>query len=312
MNKLVSVIIPTYGGAEYLKRCVDSVLAQTYQNIEVIVVDDNGMGTPNQLLTQKVMEGYKDEPHVKYICHEVNINGSAARNTGFRNSNGEYICLLDDDDEYYPEKVERQVNNLDANPNCGLTYCQREMYVNGKLTSVKHAMKSDNYLFDLLIHKVGISSGTLMVRRNIWEQIGGFDESLRRHQDYEFTARVASVCDIYPDDFLGLKKNMIGRNNAKDYKQAFEFRKKYIERVQPLFYKLDDNQKRIVIETNYLGIACQALSCGDLKTFFKICNYTHLKMSGLKFLVSYYAKSLKTKFRKFGLKIIHLYSFYLR
>lgn len=297
MNKLVSVIIPTYGGGEYLKRCVESVLAQTYSNIEVIVVDDNGLGTPIQLLTQKVMQEFKDDTRVKYVCHEINKNGSVARNTGFRNSKGEYICLLDDDDEYYPEKVERQVNDLDTNLNCGLTYCQREMYVNGKRTTVKHAIKSDNYLFDLLTHKVGISSGTLMVRRSVWEEVGGFDESLRRHQDYEFTARVASVCNIFPDDFLGLKKNMIGRNNAKNYSQAFEFRKKYIEKVQPLFCKLNDDQKRIVIETNYLGIAAQALSSGDFKTFFRICCYTHLKLSGLKFFVSYYGKSLKTKFR---------------
>lgn len=295
MNKLVSVIIPTYGGGQYLYRCVDSVLAQTYQDIEVIVVDDNGLGTPNQLLTQKVMDEYKDEPRVKYICHEVNKNGSAARNTGFGNSFGEYICLLDDDDEYYPEKVERQVNDLDANLDCGLTYCQREMYVNGKRTSVKHAIKSDNYLYDLLIHKVGISSGTLMVRRSVWEQIGGFDESLRRHQDYEFTARVAAVCDIYPDDFLGLKKNIIRRNDAKNYKQAFEFRKKYIETVQPLLDKLDEKQKKFVIESNYLGIAAQALSGGDIKTFFRICKHVHVGMSGFKFFLAYFRTFLKKR-----------------
>lgn len=295
MNKPVSVIIPTYGGGQYLNRCVDSVLAQTYQNIEVIVVDDNGLGTPNQLLTQDVMQEYKGDTRVKYVCHEINKNGSAARNTGFRNSKGEYICLLDDDDEYYPEKVERQVNDLNSNSNCGLTYCQREMYVNGKRTSVKHAIKSDNYLFDLLTHKVGISSGTLMVRRSIWEQIGGFDESLRRHQDYEFTARVASVCNIFPDDFLGLKKNMIGRNNAKNYNQAFEYRKKYIEKVQPLLERLDEKQRRIVIETNYLGIAAQALGDGDFKTFFNIYKSNNWGISGVKYFVSYFVKFLKIK-----------------
>lgn len=297
MNKFVSVIIPTYGGGAYLKRGVDSVLAQTYQSIEVLVVDDNGLGTLNQLLTQNVMQEYESDSRVKYICHEVNKNGSAARNTGFSYSNGEYICLLDDDDEYYPEKVERQVNDLNTNPHCGLTYCQREMYVDGKKTNVKHAINSDNYLFDLLTHKVGISSGTLMVRRAIWEQVGGFDESLRRHQDYEFTARVASVCDIYPDDFLGLKKNMIGRNNAKSYSQAFEYRKKYMEKVQPLIAKLDEKQKRTVVEQNYLGIAAQALSGGDYKTFLSICRHVHLGLSGVKYFVSYFGTFLKIRLK---------------
>ena len=98
---LVSVVIPTYGGAEFLKRCVDSVLSQTYPNIEIIVVDDNGLDTPNQLLTAKVMAEYNNNASVKYVCHKVNINGSAARNTGFKNSKGEYIALLDDNREVY-------------------------------------------------------------------------------------------------------------------------------------------------------------------------------------------------------------------
>lgn len=297
MNKLVSVIIPTYGGGEYLKSCVDSVLAQTYSNIEVIVVDDNGLGTPNQLLTQGIMQEYEADTRIKYVCHEINKNGSAARNTGFSHSRGEYICLLDDDDEYYPEKIERQVNDLNVNQHCGLTYCQRDMYVNGKRTTVKHAIHSDNYLFDLLTHKVGISSGTLMVRRNIWKQVGGFDESLRRQQDYEFTARVAAVCEIYPDDFLGLKKRMTYRNNAKTFAKDFEFRKKYMEKVQPLMANLNEKQKREVIENNYLVIAAKALSGGDYKTFFNICKHVHLGITGVKFFLDYILVSVKTKLR---------------
>ena len=93
IKNLVSVIIPTYGGAEYLSRCVDSVLAQTYANIEIIVVDDNGLNTPKQKETASVMSKYSSLKNVKYVCHEVNINGSAARNTGVKNSDGEYIAF---------------------------------------------------------------------------------------------------------------------------------------------------------------------------------------------------------------------------
>jgi len=96
MEKFVSVLIPTYGGGQYLHRTIDSVLAQTYPHFEVIVIDDNGVGTENQKKTQAVMEQYKDESRVIYICHEVNRNGSAARNTGFAHSKGDYICLLDE------------------------------------------------------------------------------------------------------------------------------------------------------------------------------------------------------------------------
>ena len=114
MNKLVSVIIPTYKRPETLKRAVDSVLNQTYENIEVIVADDNGIGTEFGLATEAVMKEYASDPRVKYVQHEVNINGSAARNTGFRASSGDYIMLLDDDDEFTPVKVKAQVEKLES------------------------------------------------------------------------------------------------------------------------------------------------------------------------------------------------------
>lgn len=296
MNKLVSVLIPTYGGGQYLRRTVDSVLAQTYPHFEVIVIDDNGMGTENQKKTQAVMEHYKDEKRVVYVCHEVNRNGSAARNTGFSHSKGDYICLLDDDDEFTPEKLERQVAGLEQHPECGLTYCTREMYVNGKRTGVKRALPSDDFFFDLVTHRRGISSGTLMVRREVWQQLNGFDESFLRHQDYEFTARVAAAYPVWPQDFIGLKKYMVGRNNAKDYQQAFEYRKAYIEKVTPLMSRFNAKQRRKVIEANYLALAMKAFFKGDFKTWRDIYRYAKPGLWGYTYMLKYALKAITKKF----------------
>lgn len=295
MNKLVSVLIPTYGGGQYLRRTVNSVLAQTYPHFEVIVIDDNGVGTENQKKTQAVMDAYKDESCVMYVCHEVNRNGSAARNTGFAHSKGDYICLLDDDDEFTPEKLERQVAGLEQHPECGLTYCSREMYVNGKLTGRKRALLSDNYLLDLVTHRLGISSGTLMVRRSVWEVLGGFDENLLRHQDYEFTARVAATYPILPLDFIGLKKYMVGRNNAKDYQQAFEYRKAYIEKVTPLMSRFNAKQRRKVIETNYLSLAMRAFYRGDIKIWLTIYRYVKPGLWGYTYMLKYALKAMEKR-----------------
>ena len=109
MQQLVSIIIPTYNGADKICAAVDSVLNQTYENIEVIVVDDNGEGTENQRLTAKAMEKYRDNPKVQYLVHKVNKNGSAARNTGIRASKGEFLGFLDDDDLFLPEKTQKEV-----------------------------------------------------------------------------------------------------------------------------------------------------------------------------------------------------------
>jgi glycosyltransferase involved in cell wall biosynthesis len=295
MKKLVSVLIPTYGGGDYLQRTVDSVLAQTYSTFEVIVIDDNGLGTENQKKTQAAMDYYKDDNRVIYLCHEVNRNGSAARNTGFAHSKGDYICLLDDDDEYTPEKLERQVEALELYPECGLTYCSREMYVNGKLSSVKRALPSDDYLFDLVTHRRGISSGTLMVRREVWLQLNGFDESFRRHQDYEFTARVAGSFKIIPLDFVGLKKYMVHRNNAKNLYEAFGYRTQYMHTVMSLISSYTAQQRRQVIEANYMSLAAKALSRGDVKTCVAIYQYVKPGLWGYTYLIKYAMKAIRAK-----------------
>lgn len=296
MNKLVSVLIPTYGGGQYLQRTVDSVLAQTYPHFEVIVIDDNGVGTENQKKTQAVMDAYKDESRVMYLCHETNRNGSAARNTGFAHSKGDYICLLDDDDEYTPEKLERQVEGLEQHPECGLTYCSREMYVKGKQTGVKRALPSDDFFFNLVTHRRGISSGTLMVRRSVWEALDGFDESFRRHQDYEFTARVASRYPILPLDFVGLKKYMLGRNMAGEPRKVFPIKKQYMATIEPLMSHFTAKQRRKVIEANYLSLAMKAFFKGDIKTWRAIYRYAKPGLWGYTYMLKYALKAITKKF----------------
>ena len=203
MINLVSVIIPSYGGGQYLARTIDSVLNQTYPNIEIIVVDDNGVGTSNQLSTQKVMQKYDTNEKVKYVCHEVNKNGSAARNTGFRHSSGKYIALLDDDDEYLSEKIEHQVADIEKlDDSYALVYCGNEV-VYGEDVKIKPKTKSGHLFYEVMMHEVTIGSDSLLIRRSVWEELNGFDESFRRHQDYEFTARAAHKYKVYAEDFIG-------------------------------------------------------------------------------------------------------------
>src|SRR5699024_12674415 len=99
MNKiesepLVSVIIPTYGQPTNLITSINSVLDQDYSAVEIILVDDNNPDTDARLKTEKLMfENFNEISNVKYLKHEVNKNGSAARNTGFKYSHGKYICF---------------------------------------------------------------------------------------------------------------------------------------------------------------------------------------------------------------------------
>ena len=112
-SPLVSVIIPTYKRPDMIARAIDSVLNQTYKNIEIIVVDDNDPSFWERKATAEVMNQYESNLKVTYIQHECNRNGSVARNTGWRHAKGMYITFLDDDDEISPRKIQVQVECLE-------------------------------------------------------------------------------------------------------------------------------------------------------------------------------------------------------
>ena len=245
MSELVSIIIPTYKGHRYVGRAIKSVQNQTYSNIEIIVVDDNGMGSEEQIKTQKVLEPFLTDERIHYVVHNVNKNGSAARNTGVRNSKGKYIALLDDDDEYLPEKIQMEVNAFsEMDDSWGMVYCSSD-----KNACIQK--KSGDLLYDLLLHTVVIGSNSFLVRRQIWETLDGFDESFKRHQDFEFTARVAAICKIKGLNECGFIYNAdIGRNKAKNIEQLKEHRAHYINKMLPLIRRFQEDEQKIIICSN--------------------------------------------------------------
>ena len=253
---LVSVIIPTYGGGEYLKRCVDSVLAQTYTAVEVVVCDDNGVGSEGQLRTAKVISAYTGNPRVIYVCHEHNINGSAARNTAFRHSKGEYIALLDDDDEFLPDNIDAHVKVLKTLPDdYALTYCSgKDVYNDGKEIKVMRKTFTGQDLYAILMHRVVISSTSLVIRRSCWETLGGFDESFRRHQDWEFTARVMANYKVKALDHIGYVRYRYQRNNASAPEKRKAFMDHYLEKMMPYIKTLPLSQQRDILVSNRLQL----------------------------------------------------------
>lgn len=208
MSKLVSVIIPTYNRPETVKRAVDSVLNQTYDNIEVIVCDDNGIGTEAGIKTANVMSEYSENAKVKYVQHEVNINGSAARNTGFRASRGDYVMFLDDDDEFLPEKVSTQLARMESlDESWGACYADYiKISEDGKSIIAKSKEKCEGeLLIEELKRNLFISAGSnLMIRRFVVEEIGGFDETFVRNQDQEFLVKILKKYKLAYAPVLGL------------------------------------------------------------------------------------------------------------
>lgn len=127
MSELISTVITTYARPFTLRRAIDSIISQNYKNLEIIIVDDNkDMQVREEV--KEIVSSYSD-PRLILICNNKNLGGALSRNVGIKASNGDYIAFLDDDDEYYPDKITKQyelMKNSD-NPKLALVYCYCEM-----------------------------------------------------------------------------------------------------------------------------------------------------------------------------------------
>jgi glycosyltransferase involved in cell wall biosynthesis len=182
----VSVVIPTYNRAELLQQAIDSVLAQTFADFEVIVVDDASTDETGAVATAI------DDDRIRYIRHEQNRHGAAARNTGIEAARGEYVAFLDDDDEWYPEKLAKQVAVMEDSPaDVALVYCWAEVYDGDERINVRRPdLAGDIFEQTLTGNPIGATS-TLLLRTDALVDIGGFDESLHRGQDSDLIRRVS-------------------------------------------------------------------------------------------------------------------------
>ena len=183
----VSVIIPTYNRADLLPRAVNSVLAQTFQDYEIIIVDDHSSDD-----TQDVIAKFSD-PRIRSILHRTNRRQSAAINTGIANARGEYIAFLDDDDEWLPRKLEAQVALLESSsPEVGLVYgwMDRIQDSTGQLThSYQNTIEGDFFEHSLELNIPGPTI-VLLVRSSVARDVGGYDKNLTRFNDADFICRV--------------------------------------------------------------------------------------------------------------------------
>jgi glycosyltransferase involved in cell wall biosynthesis len=189
---LVSVIIPTYNRVQFILRAVNSVLRQSHSQLELIVVDDGSTdGSREELLSIK-------DPRFKLLFQE-NLGVSAARNAGIEASSAHILALLDSDDYWLPEKLERQ---LEFMMNGNWAICQTdEIWVrHGSRVNpaFKHAKRA-GWIFEPSLELCLISPSCVLFTRDLWRQMGPFDQALPACEDYDLWLRTALV---YPVGFL--------------------------------------------------------------------------------------------------------------
>lgn len=181
----VSVIIPTCNRPAMLKRAISSVLAQTYQDFEIIVVDD-GM----KERAENVANSFHD-PRITYIAHEQGKGGAAARNTGIRAAKGEFIAFLDDDDEWILEKLKIQMDAFEqASPDVGFCFSAVTNIRDGKesITNVPNGVA--DYHERALRRFAGFLTVTLVIKKEVFSEVGMFDERFPSHQEPDLMIRV--------------------------------------------------------------------------------------------------------------------------
>ncbi|MGA9059672.1 MAG: glycosyltransferase, partial [Terriglobia bacterium] len=188
----VTVIIPTFNRASIVGRAIRSVLGQTYQDWELIVVDDCSTDG-----TEQAVRSFSDN-RIKYIRHDRNCRASAARNTGIRCAQGEYVAFLDDDDEWLPEKLQKELEVFrNSDPEVGLVYTGWIILdERGKVLKVRMETKS-GWVYDALLDCNFIGSPSrVTVKKQVLDRVAGFDETFLNAEDYEFCLRVARVSKV--------------------------------------------------------------------------------------------------------------------
>lgn len=172
--KKVSVIIPVHNSSKYLKKCLDSVINQTYRNIEIIVVDDKS--TDNSI---ELIENINDE-RIKIIKLKENVGVACARNKGIQEANGDFICFLDSDDYWNLDKIEKQVSFILEN-NYAFIYSGYVFLKNNKIKNVVHVPKSINY--NQALKNTTIFTSTVMFNMNVLTKEEIYMPDIRRGQD---------------------------------------------------------------------------------------------------------------------------------
>jgi len=196
MTAVVSVIIPSYNRWPLICRAIDSVLAQTVKPAEIIVVDDGSSDSTTANLHSK----YGDQIGV---LEQENRGVSAARNLGLAHSSGNWIALLDSDDEWLPEKLEQQLSAIALNNDCVLCHTDEIWIRNGVRVNpmLKHT-KAGGDIFETCLSLCAISPSSVLIKKQLFNTLGTFDESLPACEDYDLWLR---ICSRYPVHFVNQK-----------------------------------------------------------------------------------------------------------
>ena len=221
----ISVIIPSWNRADRLAAALDSVRAQSLAAHEIIVVDDGSTDNTRELLGRHY-------PEVHYL-YQQNAGVSCARNTGIKAASGDWIALLDSDDQWHASKLERQQQALLAQPGYRLCHCDEIWMRNGKrVNPMKKHAKSGGHIFRQCLPLCIISPSAVMIERSLFDDTGLFDESLPACEDYDLWLRICATQPVlFVDQPLLIKVGGHADQLSRRYWGMDRFRVRALEKI---------------------------------------------------------------------------------
>lgn len=235
----ISVVVPVYNRASFLKEALESVFAQTLPPLEVIVIDDGSTDETRNLCQNQF-------PKIRYFYQE-NKGVSAARNLGVRNAQGEWFAFLDSDDLWDPRKIEVQWKYIENNPEVRIFQTEEIWIRNGRRVNPKkkHAKKS-GWIFEDCIPLCIVSPSAVAIHREVFDKVGLFDEELPACEDYDLWLRVALH---YPIETLSEALTIKRGGHADQLSKQWGLDQYRVRALQKLLKSnLPENKKKIVLE----------------------------------------------------------------
>ncbi len=224
----ISVVMPTYNRAHFLRKSIDSVLSQTYENFEIIIIDNNSTDNTTDLL-----RNYNDK-RIKYVENNENRGCGGARNQGMEMARGDYITFLDSDDEIFSTKFEKQLENFHALPNkFGLIYCGF-CYASGKTGEIVKYISPELYgdVYNNLLERNLFPIHAPIIRRECFQKCGMLDVTLPACEDWDIWIRISRYYKFaFVPDILA-KYNIHGKQKSTEVESVIMARERIVEKYR--------------------------------------------------------------------------------
>lgn len=299
---LVSIIVTSYNQIERVSRAFNSIIHQTYQNLEIIIVDDASTDSVSQLFIKSLAKQYPSVVH--YYLQPSNVGIAKNKNTGFRMTKGQYITYLDGDDYYFPEKIEYEVKAFLADPTLDVVYSNYTLQdITGQTIVTWNECESppEGFIFKEVISRSfphNMLYRCEMFKADILKKIGYYDESIAAYHDWDARIRYSKFCKLKYIDYVGSAyvQNPAGISKTKTPQFLLRELNQVFEKNRPLLLDLPKaEQRKVELLLQVKMLKGQIIHSDTQRSFWKsIYHYLLLKPRDIAFLLrQVYARTKK-------------------